>query len=108
MTDTAQLKRLLKHSGYKLEHAARVMGINAATLRSRLNGGTEFKITEAEKLAALLKLTAAQREQCFFGPESKGERREANDARPAPPHAHGDTALRPKARPSRARQPGVG
>lgn len=67
MADIGQLRLLLRKSGYTRQHAARLLGISEKTLYSRLQGGSDFKLAEAEKLAALLELTAAQREAYFFG-----------------------------------------
>ena len=68
MTDTIQLRTYIDHQGVKLGYVADVLGISSATLRLKLNNESEFKISEAEKLASLLRLTPDQRDDCFFGP----------------------------------------
>lgn len=102
MTDTAQLRALLRQSGYKLEYVARVLQISPATLRHKLHGATEFKLNEAERLAALLNLTAPQRELYFFGagwvgaPEPHApERGDAHDAGAVPQNQDRAAAVRP-------------
>lgn len=91
MTNTRQLKSLLRQSGYKRQYVARVLGVSTSTLRNKLNGVTDFKLAEAERLAALLALTKSQRELVFFGPQPGAyewdalapERRDADDNRTA-------------------------
>lgn len=68
MTDTEQLRRYIYHSGMKLSHVARVLGISTGALYCKLNNETDFKIKEAETLSALLELTERQRDECFFAP----------------------------------------
>ncbi|MGN0706466.1 MAG: XRE family transcriptional regulator [Faecalibacterium sp.] len=58
---------LIRSSGYKLNYIARVLNITPNTLRLKLNGENEFKLSEAQCLARLLELDAAQRERYFFG-----------------------------------------
>lgn len=75
MTDTTQLKAMLRQSGYKLHHVATVVGVCDNTLRRKLNGTSEFKLAEAERLASLLEMDEAKRTECFFGalPEQGGD-----------------------------------
>ena len=68
MTDTVQIRTYIQDSGLKLGHVARVLGISDSTLRQKLNNEREFKVSEAERLAALLELTRDERDACFFGP----------------------------------------
>lgn len=42
------------HSGDTREGIARKLGISTTSLRSKLNGETEFKLSEAEQLARIL------------------------------------------------------
>lgn len=69
MIDTEQLRGYIGLRGMKLGHVARVMGISSSTLYGKLMGQTDFKVGEAEKLAALLGLTKEQRDACFFAPK---------------------------------------
>lgn len=79
MTNTEQLKALLRQSGYKLRHVASVVGVSDNTLRSKLNGTSEFKLDEAERLASLLELDETQRIEYFFGALNEPEGDEADD-----------------------------
>lgn len=67
MTDTVQLRTYIQDSGLKLGHVARVLGISDSTLRQKLNNISEFKVSEADQLSAMLGLTMEQRDACFFG-----------------------------------------
>jgi len=42
------------HTGDTRESIARQLGMSVVTLRSKLNGETEFKLSEAEALASIL------------------------------------------------------
>lgn len=58
-------------SGYKLQHVARTLNISTNSLRHKLLGDTQFKLDEAEKLSAMLGLTMAERDACFFDAENR-------------------------------------
>lgn len=70
MKNDPMVKNLVAGSGYKLHHVARVLGISSNTLRLKLNGTSEFKVGEAQRLAELLGLSTEQRDACFFGTEN--------------------------------------
>ena len=72
MIDTELLRDHIDERGAKLNHIARVMGISTSALYQKLNCKTDFKISEAESLAAVLGLTDEQRDACFFSRQSKG------------------------------------
>lgn len=98
MTNTPEIRALLYASGYKLQHVARVLHITPNTLRRKLDGDTEFKLSEAERLSALLRLTPDQREKYFFGEEQpKGG--EMNDLTAAAQNTARPAAVRHAARP---------
>jgi transcriptional regulator with XRE-family HTH domain len=42
------------HTGETRESIAKRLGVSTVTLRSKLNGETEFKLSEAEALASIL------------------------------------------------------
>ena len=48
------------------EYQAKVLGISTSTLKNKLSGRTDFKVSEADTLSSLLGLTPAQRDLCFF------------------------------------------
>lgn len=68
MTDTMMLRECIRSKGMKLGHVARVLGMTNNTLRNKLENESEFKLSEAERLSAMLGLTREQRDRCFFGP----------------------------------------
>ena len=67
MTNTIQLRTYIDHQGIKLGHIASVLGMSSSTLRQKLNNISEFKVSEADQLSAMLGLTMEQRDACFFG-----------------------------------------
>lgn len=70
MVDTIRLRTHIEERGIKLGYIAYAMGVSCGTLRNKLNSETDFKVSEAEKLAALLNLTQEERDACFFAPMS--------------------------------------
>lgn len=66
MTDTIRLRNYIDDKGVKLGYVANVLGITSNTLRLKLNNETEFKVSEADKLSSLLRLTRDERDACFF------------------------------------------
>ena len=66
MTDGAQIAYYIWNRDLKLSHVAKVLGISTSTLKNKLSGRTDFKVSEADTLSSLLGLTPAQRDLCFF------------------------------------------
>jgi len=66
MTDTIRLRNYIDRQGIKVGYVASVLGISSSSLRNKLNNETEFKVSEADKLSALLRLTKEERDACFF------------------------------------------
>jgi len=66
MTDTILLKDLLGKSEFKLEYIFEQLGLSRQGFYNKVNGKTEFTASEIEKLSRLLKMSVAQRKQCFF------------------------------------------
>ena len=66
MIDTNRIRDHIEDQGVKLGYVANVLGISSNTLRLKLNNETEFKVSEADKLASLLRLTREERDACFF------------------------------------------
>ena len=50
---------------------ARVLGISSSALHQKLNDESDFKVSEADRLSAMLGLTMEQRDACFFGPGTR-------------------------------------
>lgn len=70
MTDLDMLRCYVDASGIRMNYLALQMGISTGSLRKKLNGESEFKVSEAAKLANLLQMTPEQRDRCFFAPFS--------------------------------------
>lgn len=94
MVNEKILMRLMRRSGYKLQHIARVLDITPCTLRKKVYGESDFKLREIMCLAELLRMSAAERDVCFFdlkrpdareGGQPNDERAENSDeSRPVP------------------------
>lgn len=69
MTDNQKLQEYIEETGIKKEHIALMMGISPNALRMKLNGQSDFKVREADRLSHLLGLTREERDECFFAPE---------------------------------------
>lgn len=67
MTNTTQIRAYIESQGLKLGHVARVLGISSSALHQKLNDESDFKVSEADRLSAMLGLTIEQRDACFFG-----------------------------------------
>lgn len=70
MHDVVKLKSVIDESGMKMNAIASKMGITRAALYLKLNGATEFKISEVLKLAEILHLTDNQRDAIFLPSKS--------------------------------------
>ena len=62
-----KLDSAIYESGLKLEAIANKMGINRVSLWNKIQGRTEFKVSEITSLAKILNLSAEQRDDIFFG-----------------------------------------
>lgn len=71
MTNTTQIRAYIESKGLKLGHVARVLGISSSALHQKLNDESDFKVSEADRLSAMLGLTMEQRDACFFGPGTR-------------------------------------
>ena len=76
MTNTTQIRAYIESQGLKLGHVARVLGISSSALHQKLNDESDFKVSEADRLSAMLGLTMEQRDACFFA-EQRRKTREA-------------------------------
>ena len=74
MANTSLINAYIRSSGYKMQHVARTLEISNTALRHKLQGETQFKVDEAERLSAMLRLTMAQRDACFFDTQNHLER----------------------------------
>ena len=66
MTDGAQIEYYIWDRKLKMNHVAQVLGISTSTLKNKLTGKTDFKVSEADTLSSLLELTPPQRDLCCF------------------------------------------
>ena len=64
MTNTTQIRAYIESQGLKL-------GISSSALHQKLNDESDFKVSEADRLSAMLGLTMEQRDACFFGPGTR-------------------------------------
>ena len=66
MTDSELLKKAISDSGIMLGKIAECLGMSRFTLRSRINGKSEFTASEIDKLTKLLNLSRDKRDAIFF------------------------------------------
>ena len=67
MTDTKQLRHLIKKSGFKYQYIAEQIGLSAYGLSKKINNETEFKAGEIESLCNVLNIKSVeQRMKIFF------------------------------------------
>ena len=59
MTNTTQIRAYIESQGLKLGHVARVLGISSSALHQKLNDESDFKVSEADRLSAMLGLARA-------------------------------------------------
>jgi transcriptional regulator with XRE-family HTH domain len=70
MTDTVELKRLIKESGITLTHIAEKLGCSRTRLYSILRGA-DATASEIYALTQILHLDPAQKDAVFFASESE-------------------------------------
>ena len=68
MANTNLIYTYIQDSGYKLQYVASVLHISSNTLRHKLLGETQFR------LSTMLGLTMAERDACFFDAENRFSR----------------------------------
>lgn len=61
-----ELKNLIEKSGYKLSFIASKLGITRYSLSKKLNGETEFKRSEIERLCNFLNIRQSEIARFFF------------------------------------------
>ena len=74
MANTNLIYTYIQDSGYKLQYVASVLQISTTALNQKLQGRTQFKLDEAERLSTMLGLTMAERDACFFDAENRFSR----------------------------------
>lgn len=74
MANTEMIRAYIRDSGYKLQFIARAMEISSNALNQKLQGKTQFKLSEAERLSTMLGLSMAERDACFFDQQNRTDR----------------------------------
>ena len=73
MANTELIRDYIRASGYKLQFVARALQISPNALNQKLQGSTQFKLNEAERLSAVLGLSMYERDCCFFEKQNRRE-----------------------------------
>lgn len=67
MTDTEELKSLIRDSGIKYVSIAKKLGITYYSLQKKIKNEREFKASEIAKLCDILRIeNSTQKDQIFF------------------------------------------
>ena len=67
LTDTENIKLIIKNSGFKLKYLAKQLNLSRYGLQLKLENKNEFKPSEIVKLCDILKITDLRlKEQLFF------------------------------------------
>ena len=73
MANTELIREYIRASGYKLQFVAQALQISPNALGQKLQGHTQFKLDEAERLSAVLGLSMYERDCCFFEEQNRRE-----------------------------------
>ncbi len=66
MANTEMIRDYIRASGYKMQYVARALKISPNALNLKLQGRTQFKLSEAERLSAVLGVSMYERDLCFL------------------------------------------
>lgn len=66
MTNTEKLEAAIRDSGLKIAFIAEQLGLSRGGLRNCITGKSEFRVSQIQKLSALLKLSREKRDEIFF------------------------------------------
>lgn len=66
MTNTEELRRIIKNSGLKLEYIAEQLGITRFSLSKKIENVTEFKTSEVQKMCEVLQITDPKAKEAIF------------------------------------------
>lgn len=66
MIDRERLNKRIQGSGYKRKYLASAMRLSDNSLRNKLEGRTEFKLSEAQRLGVLLGMNPEEQIRCFW------------------------------------------
>jgi len=66
MTDCMKLNNLIEDSGITITAICSKMGITRKSLYNKINGKTEFKVSELYALSKILHMSSEDRDSIFF------------------------------------------
>jgi len=66
MTDTKRLNDIIQSKGLKMEFVAKSIGISVGSMSNKMNGKTDFKLPEVQKLRKMLGLSLKETSEIFF------------------------------------------
>lgn len=67
MTDLEKLRKVIENSGLRFNYIAKNLNLSRETLYHKLDGKTEFKVSEVNKLTKILNMDNDTRNSIFFG-----------------------------------------
>ena len=67
MTDNKLLLSIIDKNGLKLKFISDKLGITQQALYNKVNGKSEFKVSEMNKLCEVLNLSNKEKKDIFFG-----------------------------------------
>ena len=80
MTNTNKLKGRMVENGYTLSGLAEALNISRPALRKKINGSTDFKVSEIESLCSASKIDRKEITDFFFADDVPILERIANTA----------------------------
>ena len=71
MVNSTVLKKIIKEKGVKMEALAKNLDISTTSLKSKIEGRTDFKSEEVYRLKVFLGLSITQIDMLFFATEGE-------------------------------------
>ena len=66
MTDTLEIKKIIRMKGFTLDTLSKKIGISRTSLRYKINNIVEFNAQEIKHIQKILELSNEQRDHIFF------------------------------------------
>lgn len=66
MTDTLEIKKIIRMKGFTLDTLSKKMGISRTSLSYKINNIVEFNAQEIKHIQKILELSNEQRDHIFF------------------------------------------
>lgn len=66
MADVVLLKNIISEKGCSINYIARQIGKSAQAIYNKLDGKTEFTVSEVNVLVDVLRLTSEERDKIFY------------------------------------------